>query len=344
MTFVLFFILVSVVPDFAHCHGNMMWPPSWFDPNGEVGLSPGGFFDFAKIEVPPVMWFSNWTFIPGEPTLHPSLYTVPDFHGDSYTVWDRASCVDYLSSDNTCKAWYPVNPSHNPWMAPGSAPNFSPCGIEGGNPFGCGDVEDGGECPGGGSSRGRDARNMDWPQAIGTLWERGSRADVGWGMIANHGGGYSYRLCKVGEDGPGGVTEECFQKTPLRFASEYSWVQYGWDEETRVVFTANRTTEGTYPPGSEWTMNPIPVCNSTAMGWLDPSCPDGTEFAPRGPGLQGVGEHYDGDYHAPDFLWTLMDEVEVPMELETGEYVLSFRWDCEATPQIWSACSNIVII
>ena len=35
---------------------------------------------------------------------------------------------------------------------------------------------------------------------------------VGWGILANHGGGYSYRLCRVGEQ----LTEECFQKTPLR--------------------------------------------------------------------------------------------------------------------------------
>ena len=38
-------------------------------------------------------------------------------------------------------------------------------------------------------------------------------------------------------------------------------------------------------------MNPIPVYNSTAMGWLDPTCPDGYEFLPRGPGLYGPGEH-----------------------------------------------------
>merc|ERR1712179_343194 len=162
---------------------------------------------------PPLSWFTNWTFIPGEPTIDPSFFTVPDFHDDSYTVWDRAHCVSNFANYDICRAWYPINPSHNPWMAPGSAPVFSPCGIEGGNPFGCGDVEE-----------------------------------------ANHGGGYSYRLCKVGADGPGGVTEECFQKTPLKFASEDSWVQYGWDEASRVRFKANRTTEGTYPPGSEWTM------------------------------------------------------------------------------------------
>ena len=36
-------------------------------------------------------------------------------------------------------------------------------------------------------------------------------------------------------------------------------------------------------------------------------------------------------------------EVEVP-DLPPGEYVLSFRWDCEQTSQIWNACSNIRII
>ena len=30
---------------------------------------------------------------------------------------------------------------------------------------------------------------------------------VGWGIIANHGGGYSYRLCKDDQE----LTEECFQ-------------------------------------------------------------------------------------------------------------------------------------
>merc|ERR1712156_1304920 len=65
-------------------------------------------------------------------------------------------------------------------------------------------------------------------------WERGGTAEVGWAIKANHGGGYSYRLCKVGEDGPGAVTEECFQRTPLKFASEDSWVQYGTDVDSKL--------------------------------------------------------------------------------------------------------------
>merc|ERR1711970_246191 len=111
---------------------------------------------------PPLSWFSNWTFIPGEPTIHPSLFTVPDFHDDSYTVWDRAHCVSNFANYDICRAWYPINPSHNPWMAPGSARGFS---------------------------RGRDARDIAWVEAVDTIWERGSSAEVGWAILANHGGG-----------------------------------------------------------------------------------------------------------------------------------------------------------
>jgi len=329
-------------------HGALMWPPSWFDPNGTIGLTPGGFMA-GQYEFAPNMWYTNWTFIPGEATLDPSLYTFPDFHGDAIEVWDRVHCfnIEELGSwSDVCPTWYPTYMEKNPWMAPGSAEVFSPCGIAGGNPYGiegCDDHDHDKFCTWGGYSWGPDARDIDLSEAVWTGWPRGETVEVGWGLKANHGGGYSYRLCKVDENGPGGVTEECFQKTPLKFASENSWVQYGYDEDARVVFKANRTTEGTYPPGSEWTMNPIPVCNSTDIGWLNPDCPHGFEFPPRGTGLHGVGEVVWAP-GAVMFQWTLMDEVEVPADLEPGEYVLSFRWDNEATPQVWSGCSNILVL
>ena len=76
---------------------------------------------------------------------------------------------------------------------------------------------------------------------------RGEKAEVGWGMLANHGGGYSYRLCKMDQPGTEGrkaLTEDCFQKTPLKFASNKQWIQIGYDESTRQSFIANRTTAG----------------------------------------------------------------------------------------------------
>ena len=41
--------------------------------------------------------------------------------------------------------------------------------------------------------------------------------------------------------------------------------------------------------------------------------------------------------------WGFKNLLEVPENLERGDYVLSFRWDCEKTPQVWNSCANIKI-
>ena len=96
-------------------------------------------------------------------------------------------------------------------------------------------------------------------------------------MNANHGGGYSYRLCKIPEEGRSGLTEECFQRTPLFFASNEQWVQTGYDTETRIYFTANRTTKGTYPPGKK-------IKYYYSLCSLYTVCP--TEFGPHSNGYR----------------------------------------------------------
>ena len=40
--------------------------------------------------------------------------------------------------------------------------------------------------------------------------------EVAWSMVANHGGGYSYRLCPATQ----APTEACFQAHALRFAGD----------------------------------------------------------------------------------------------------------------------------
>jgi predicted carbohydrate-binding protein with CBM5 and CBM33 domain len=39
----------------------------------------------------------------------------------------------------------------------------------------------------------------------------------------------------------------------------------------------------------------------------------------------------------------IVDLVQIPTDLPLGDYVLSFRWDCEQTPQIWTNCADIEI-
>merc|ERR1711939_136491 len=40
-------------------------------------------------------------------------------------------------------------------------------------------------------------------------------------------------------------------------------------------------------------------------------------------------------------MGSVMDEIHVPNKL--GDYVLSWRWDCEETDQVWNSCADIVI-
>jgi len=301
-------------------HGNMVWPPTWFDSYGLTGLTPGHQCQAdGGTEVGACMWYTNYTFTDGMVTLPDEMRTYQD--------------------------WCPGCFDPHPWRAPGAAPVYSPWGVMGGNPLGCpiGDPASH-SCPGGGFSNGLSAESMMaagmFPGVITTQWTRGRAEQVGWGIIANHGGGYSYRLCKEGED----VTEECFQKTVLDFVGDVQWVQYGEGGE-QVEFPAKRTRVGTSPPGSHWTRNPIPACIEPDGGYFndEDDCPNGTQFPPPAPGLQGYGETHVKPGEAT-FLWTLMDLVLVPAHLEPGNYILSFRWDCEQTSQIWNACSSISVV
>jgi len=78
---------------------------------------------------------------------------------------------------------------------------------------------------------------------------------------------------------------------------------------------AIRTTQG----GSQWTRNPIPGKASI--------------FPAPFPGGEGSS-----------WKFSLVDEVHVPLELPVGHYVLSWRWDCELTSQVWTNCGDVTIV
>ena len=145
-------------------------------------------------------------------------------------------------------------------------------------------------------------------------WTRGQNEEVYWKTGAGHQGGYAYRLCKVPQEGAIHlVTEKCFNDGHLKFAGDISWVYKGIGSEEDVYDPSKweampllRVTTGTFPEGSEWAKIPVP-------------------------------KHDDGG-------WGIKDLVEVPADLEPGHYVLSFRWDCKKSPQIWNSCANINII
>lgn len=230
-----------------------------------------------------------------------------------------AKNADYCSSlDLTTTDGYQQYASNrqckNPWHRPGFSKITSPCGVSGGlqtrmaelYPFG------------------QPAETYSYPNAPTTTWKKGKRARVVWNVHANHAGGYSYRLCKVPTEGIIGLTEECFQQTPLDFAGKFQKVRA--EGETNWTKTrAVQTRIGTWPEGSMWRKNQYFVTGSCMK---HPECLKSEQLAGKNCGkCRGQIE----------------DFVKVPATITTGDYVLSWRWDAEGSPQIWNGCSNIKI-
>jgi len=361
-------------------HGTLTWPPS--RTNGDLKWAGLAAAYSAETRHPNLgfLWFSQPVVIPGEPTLND-----PE---------DRTFNVHVSSGEKDWSRQFP-------WRAPGTAPVLgSGCGVSGGSSV---------QIPNGGTSSdvsrwpfGMDA--TDLPATNSTTWSMGGTAEVAFALLANHGGGYSYRLCKKSEN----VTEACFQKNVLRFHGNESWIHYAeaLPELTGKPMQLPRVpiprrivpTEKTHPTGSQWARNPIPSClycdQSSCGGVLpniteqitDPSarcdwsmpcmggnewwkqeqcaqqcsgfnlmhCPPGmTQFPEPASGISGylgdagfvVGP---GDGAAVSgmegFSYSIIDQVEVPADLEPGEYLLSWRWDAEQSPQIWQSCADITLV
>lgn len=184
----------------------------------------------------------------------------------------------------------------SPWRAPGSAPVIGTgCGRAGGGPH----LEfNGGTAPNFGYPQNLDGSAL--PRVLGvepTTWFAGSIQEVAWAVNANHGGGYSYRLCK--NDGITNVTEECFQKGHLDFVGATSWLQQ-WIPpaenqkraapaaaataattpprmpSTRTAIPRVTVSEGTVPASSQWARVPIPACkySGAQMKWSNCSLDD----------------------------------------------------------------------
>jgi len=299
-------------------HGNMVKPAVWSDAERKMWWfdehGSGNHLGCGVIDTPED---NEYTEVTGKVpdclqmwySNHveiPGESTIPD-----ELVQPEVKCVGQAGHDNHHVTF--------PWHAPGTAPVFSPCGAMGGNPYGCDMDGKGkfGDCCSGNCDAfalGDLAEEYDWPDAPTTEWRAGTEEEVAWYVSANHAGGYSYRLCKTPKGGIRYLTEECFQSGQLDFVGDKQWVEYGADRKThhRTELIAKRTTKGTFPPGSMWTANPI--------------LPD-----------QEEGGDYDyGHGH-------VIDKIRIPSSLESGEYVLSMRWDCKCSPQVWAFCSNVRI-
>ena len=154
---------------------------------------------------------------------------------------------------------------HNPWRAPGSAPVADACGLAGGTPWAANVSEWGDYVPTVFAKHGDKGSKLP-ANPTSTVWVAGGTAEVVWQIGANHGGGYSYRLCPLGEP----LTEECFQRHPLDFDRSKQALIFA--NGTRLPIAGTFVSDGTLPVGSTWALNPIP-----------PRCLGGSEATVGGP-------------------------------------------------------------
>merc|ERR1712196_524620 len=98
-------------------------------------------------------------------------------------------------------------------------------------------------------------------------------------------------------------------------------------------------------------------CAQQCSGFNFMQCPPGMQqFDEPAPGISGyigIFMVHGFDYSITEppkvygiegFSFSVMDKVEVPEHLEEGEYLLSWRWDCEQSPQIWQQCADIRLV
>jgi hypothetical protein len=189
-----------------------------------------------------------------------------------------------------------------PWFAPGTAAAGSPCGYE----------HRASNVPNGTDGR-------DLPKTPRSVWRAGSEVEVAWSLVVNHGGGYAYRLCPADE----AQTESCFQRQHLRFAGDESIIRWNSGMEQRI--SAKTLTKGTMPPGSAWRRNPIPPQSYFGEG--------AEEFPAPCEGCTGA--------IYPGVTYSIVDRIELASDLTPGEYTLSWRWDAEENPQVWTNCADV---
>merc|ERR1712039_12940 len=130
-------------------------------------------------------------------------------------------------------------------------------------------------------------------------------------------------------------------------------------------------SEGTQPKGSTWARIPIaptilgPMCipgphdDPNAPHSCDaknnPITPCGCTPCPQTPGsdcsrCDNCGEpafppftHEGKAVDGVSLVVGILDVVKIPAHLPAGKYVLGWRYDCEATAQVWSNCADITL-
>jgi len=215
-------------------------------------------------------------------------------------------------------------------------------------------------------------------------WTVGSTPRVAWGMRYNHGGGYQYRLCPLEKMPCTEEDFQEMPLDFVRDAHAIMWNNgtlhplkgmFVDDSVCPVVPKGSTWARNPIPRihddnigmafiGGCWgpTGPPGQVCRQEgAPEFRCPNKEDCSNFPTPCPEIDrgwygGNATHMPTEFHPPDDNrhegwcsgdWTLgmvSDKVVIPNDLKPGKYVVSWRWDCEETAQVWQNCADVNIL
>jgi hypothetical protein len=85
---------------------------------------------------------------------------------------------------------------------------------------------------------------------------------------------------------------------------------------------------------------PLLGCRQFESPACDPADDAPDKWAPLpGKVTQAIQGKCSGDFIAG----SIVDHVAIPPEIKPGDYVLSFRWDCEETAEVFASCADVAI-
>merc|ERR1719265_2009494 len=324
-------------------------------------------------------WYSQGCFIGCKECDHKSGRRQTDLCKAGFVgqLPDFAIAVNRNSTPGFRNSKYDIY-RHNPWRSPGKAPVADACGLAGGTPWGSNAPEEGQYYNTTHAHHGMRGTELP-PMDTGVVWKAGGEAEVVFAVKFNHGGGYAYRLCPAEEP----LTEACFQQNHLEFVQEKQALLFRNGSRLSISEHSVYVSEGTSPEGSTWTRIPIPsgglgprcscnMDNDYHPGDFKCGCNKGEErdscSTPGNcssgaclPCPETAGSDCSRCSNPPPMMpWgrlpfpapcdancmgerpSVLDVVKVP-NVKPGRYVLGFRYDCDATAQVWSNCADIII-
>lgn len=277
------------------------------------------------------------------------------------------------------KAFFDNDHSKTPWtrpgefdhklardLIPGHPQTLHPCGCNAGSVANCAGVV---QASGFGETTQGDT-------VIPPTWARGSTQETAWNAWVNHAGGHIYMLCRKSEfdscrdtilpadplyarqdqkDAYLQCVWDCFESNTLEWdddipADEASWSQKLQFRDDHCTYATMEPTTKVGKNGHLWRYTPIPDSLQVTNGGEGKCTWDSvTSFSnptARENFIASFGDEdvcdWGLDSHAPPD-WHVFDKVKVPLDLEEGEYLLSWRWEAYMADQMWTNCADVII-